>query len=98
VSKTISISANREFEIVLEGVPTAGYVWELVHPLDKEGVVRELGHQWTPSTSVAGGRSQEHFRFLALTEGEVNLRFRYRRPWEKSFREERIFNVRVTGG
>lgn len=97
MSKTISASANSEFEIVLEGVPTAGYVWELVQPAEKEGVVKELGHEWKRSSSLVGGSSEEHFRFLALTEGEVNLRFRYRRPWEKGFKEERVFHVRVTG-
>ena len=96
VSNTISATTNTEFEIVLEGVPTAGYVWELVHPLDKAGVVQELGHEWKRSTSLVGGPSQEHFRFRALTEGEVNLHFRYRRPWEKGFKGERIFHVRVS--
>ncbi len=96
MSKTISANTNSEFEIVLEGVPTAGYVWELVHPLDNVGVVQELGHEWKRSTSLVGGPSAAHFRFLALAEGEVNLHFRYRRPWEKGFKEERIFHVRVT--
>lgn len=83
---------------MLQGVPTAGYVWELVAATGKEGVVQELGHEWKRSTSLVGGPSQEHFRFLALREGEVNLHFRYRRPWEKAFREERVFHIRVTSG
>jgi len=98
VSTTISATINQEFEIVLEGVPTAGYVWELAPATDKEGVVKELGHEWKRSTSLVGGPSQEHFRFLALREGEVDLHFRYRRPWEKAFREERVFHIRVTRG
>jgi len=98
VSETISADTRTTFEIALDGVPTAGYVWELVHPLDKAGVVQELGHEWKRSTSLVGGPSQEHFRFLALTEGEVTLHFRYRRPWEKDFKKERIFHVRVGKG
>lgn len=96
VSNIISASPNKEFEIILEGVPTAGYSWELVGPPEKEGVVQELGHEWQPSSSRVGGPAQEHFRFRALAAGEVHLRFRYRRPWEKGFKEERTFQVRVT--
>jgi predicted secreted protein len=96
VSKFISASANEEFEIVLEGVPTAGYTWEVIRPLQNEAVVEELGHEWQPSSSSVGGPAQEHFRFRALAPGEVQLRFRYRRPWEKSSKEERTFQVRVT--
>ena len=98
VSTTISATSNQEFEIVLEGVPTAGYVWQMLPATGKEEVVQELGHEWKHSTSLVGGPSQEHFRFLALREGEVDLHFRYRRPWEKAFREERIFHIRVTSG
>jgi inhibitor of cysteine peptidase len=96
VSTTISATINQEFEIVLEGVPTAGYVWELGPATDKEAVVQELGHEWKRSTWLVGGPSQEHFRFLALREGEVNLHFRYRRPWEKGIKAERVFHIRVT--
>ena len=98
VSTTISAITNQEFEIVLEGVPTAGYVWELGPATDEEAVVKELGHEWKRSTSLVGGPSQEHFRFLALREGEVNLHFRYRRPWEKGIKAERVFHIRVTRG
>ena len=98
VSTTISATINQEFEVVLEGVPTAGYVWQLAPATDKEAVVKELGHEWKHSTSLIGGPSQEHFRFLALREGEVNLHFRYRRPWEKGIKAERVFHIRVTKG
>jgi predicted secreted protein len=95
MSKIISVSLGQEFEIVLEAVPTAGFSWELVHPSEKAGVVKELGCDWKSDSSVAGGSAQQHFRFRAITEGEANLFFRYRRPWEHTAREERPFVVRV---
>jgi inhibitor of cysteine peptidase len=95
VSEIISADPGQEFEIVLEGIPTAGFSWMLVHPLEAAGVIQELGHEWQPSTSLAGGPAQEHFRFRALAEGEVELRFQYRRRWEDKAREARTFAVRV---
>jgi inhibitor of cysteine peptidase len=95
VSEIISVSQGQEFEIVLEGIPTAGFSWVLVHPLEVAEVIQELGHEWQPSTSLVGGPAREHFRFRALAEGEVKLRFQYRRPWEDKAREERTFAVRV---
>jgi predicted secreted protein len=81
VNEIISASPDKEFEIVLEGIPTAGYSWKLIRPLDKDGVVQELGHELQRSTSLVGGSAHEHFRFRALADeadGEVQLRFRYR--------------------
>jgi predicted secreted protein len=91
----ISASPSQEFEIVLEGIPTAGYRWVLVNPFEAAEVIQELGHEWQSSTSLVGGPAREHFRFRAVAEGEVKLRFHYRRPWEDKAREERTFAVRV---
>jgi len=96
VAEQVVAKSGREFEIVLEGSPTTGFTWQLVRPLEKTGVVEELGENVEPSTVLAGGAAKHHFRFRALAAGEVELHFVYRRLWEsKAPREQREFVVKV---
>jgi predicted secreted protein len=95
MSEIITVSLGQEFEIVLEGVPTSGFTWQLLNDQDRASIIKELGHEWKADTSVVGGRATEHLRFRALAVGEAGLRFQYRRAWESEAREERTFTVRV---
>jgi len=96
VAETVVAKAGQHFEIVLEGTPGSGFTWQWVRPVEKTGVVEELGEDIEPSTTLAGGAAKQHFRFRALAAGEVKLHFVYRRSWEsKAPLEEREFVVKV---
>jgi len=97
VAETVLAKPGQEFEIVLEGSPTTGFIWQLAHPLEKSGLVEVLGENIEPSTSLAGAPARQHFRFRAVTAGEMNLHFACRRPWEKKApREQRQFVVKIS--
>ena len=96
MAETVFTEPGHEFSIVLEGTPTTGFVWQLVRPLEKIGLLEELGEEYEPRTSLAGGATKQHFRFRALSAGEITLHFVYRRPWEASApREDREFVIRI---
>lgn len=95
VREIVRVNVGQEFDITLKGVPTAGFSWELVPSQESTHFVGELGHDWQPMSQSKGGYAVQIFHFKALSPGEALLAFRYRRPWERTFREERSFVVRV---
>lgn len=82
---------------MLPGMPTTGYVWELVQGPESSGLVALLDSRWDQGQdNVAGGSNLQIFKLKALSEGRTSLVFQRRRPWEKNTaQEERIFLLTV---
>lgn len=90
----VETAVGDEFEVELEGVPTAGFRWEASPP--EPACVRLLGDEVEAARGRAGGPAVQRFRFEALASGEAELRFAYRRPWEPGPpRAERSIRVTV---
>ncbi len=93
----VTAAVGDAFEVELEGVPTAGYVWELTIESRLGDVVELVARETrTPGPSVAGGRAVQIFRFRAVGPGQGTLLFRYGRPWEKAVTREHRVGVRVS--
>jgi predicted secreted protein len=84
------------FEIPLEGVPTAGFTWEVILPPAAAERVVLLEQAWDRPSSRVGGRAVQRFRFRAVGPGDVVLTFRYRRRWQKAKpRGERVITLHI---
>jgi len=80
--KIVSLKQGEEFEIHLRGVPTAGYLWEIMD-IDKKMVelLSKEQRSLTP-TGMVGGFSLFTWRFRVIAPGESRLVLKYFRPWE----------------
>jgi predicted secreted protein len=94
--ETRVVAEGEDFDVVVEGVPTAGYLWHLVEPPADNPTVTLLGESWEPARAKrVGGSAGHRFSFRAVRAGEVALVLRYRRPWEEKAVEERVIHVKV---
>jgi len=82
--RPIDVKVGQRFAVRLAGNRTTGYEWKLASALT---VMTQLGEQtYTPDPSPPGmvGRGGvEGWSFEATRSGREDLRFEYRRPWEK---------------
>jgi predicted secreted protein len=94
--ETLHVALGDTFDIVLEGTPTSGYVWELANSGEFSRVVQFIGAEWDRVTGeVAGAPARQRFRFRSLVPGSVGLLFKYRRPWEATTRETKEYTISV---
>jgi predicted secreted protein len=80
----ILVTVGQEFEIRLPGNPSTGFTWAIEHLprfLGQSGKEEYLPDRTAGSRIGAGGTYI--WRFRASAAGEDEVRFMYRRPWEK---------------
>ncbi len=78
----IQAKVGETFEITLAGSAGTGFRWEL-EPLPAAGqLVKLLEESREALSTVPGGQTLQHFRFQALSPGNLELTFRNRRAWE----------------
>ncbi len=96
--ETIDIGANKEFVILiaLESNPTTGYSWqascdstvlELVEETFELGIYAKEG--------IVGAGGTQLFRYKALTSGEAEIIFVYKRSWEADVLDVKVFTVDI---
>jgi predicted secreted protein len=89
----VEVAPGEEFEIVLEGNFTSGYMWQLD---GGAGAAELISDEMQPGGVAPGSSGTQHFKFKAPPEaGEVTLRFVYRRPWEDSIVDQRRVQLRA---
>jgi predicted secreted protein len=88
------VRLGQQFEICLEGTPSAGFSWELRTPQNGSSVTLE-STDWKVPEGVIGGSAQQCFHFRAREPGEDYLEFEYRRPWEASARKTETVTIQV---
>lgn len=83
-ARTIVAAVGEEFRIVLSSNITTGYSWAHLPPpgTNKARLVGARYH--APETKLPGAAGTESWTFGALGEGETEIAFGYRRPWEKN--------------
>ena len=92
--QSINVNIGDEFALKFRGNPTTGYTWVLLNP--NEGQSSLLGTnfendgsgQYVPDSTdkfLCGGGGSFYYKFQALkpSNGEIVLRFSYRRVWSK---------------
>lgn len=79
----ISRNAAEQFSVVLESNPTTGYGWNVSVPSG----VNMLAQNYIPDNSapnLCGAGGIEKFDFVVPQKGSYEIKFEYRRPWEKN--------------
>jgi inhibitor of cysteine peptidase len=93
--RQIELQKGQTLTINLEGNPTTGYTWEVV---ESEGaVVRQVGEaEFKADSELMGAGGTQTLRFEAVTEGQMELRLVYHRPWEADAEPLETFTVQIT--
>jgi predicted secreted protein len=87
------VKVNKEFKIPLDSNPSTGYKWEA--SFDKAFLKLKADHFKRPAKAPIGAGGTQTFVFLPIKKGETELRFVYKRPWEKTIGREKTFRIRI---
>ena len=85
---------NQPFDIALDSIPTAGYVWTLNY--DSHFLKLSDEKYQCDSREVIGNAGRQIFSFTPLQAGEVDAVAIFKRPWEDRVVEERTFRIRIS--
>ena len=91
-----SASFNSSEKILeLKGNPTTGYTW--IYTIGDESIIRvDEDIQYLGKEGLVGALSLFTYTVRSLKQGNTNLKFEYKRPWENKQAEEvRFFEVTV---
>lgn len=97
--RTVDLATGGALEITLDGNPTTGYAW--IQLSGNNAVLKPVGgdayKQNQAAAGVVGVGGQFTFQFKAVGAGATQLKFGYRRPWEKNVPpiETLELNIRV---
>jgi predicted secreted protein len=93
--RTIDLREDQVLVISLLSIPGTGYQWQPV--LLDDRVVRHDQSSPVSHVSSSGNLGEQRYqllRFLAMGEGETDLRLEYRRPWEGTA-SDRVFEAHI---
>jgi predicted secreted protein len=80
VSTKRSVQVEQPFDIDLEALPGAGYMWGLSQIPNG---IDLLSHEVVFVSAEVGGPSTQRFRLVAHQPGRYPLVFQFKRSWEK---------------
>jgi predicted secreted protein len=86
------VHVGQEFAIDLEGMPGAGYMWEMTQRPDPVELVRQ---DVVSISKAIGGNSMQRFTLVAHQPGSYGLRFGLKRRWEKDAVKTAEFSVQA---
>ena len=84
---------GKQFDIVLDGNPTTGYMWEASFDSTVLNLITSDFEPNKPQMTGSGG--QQHFIFQAIKAGSTEITLIYKRPWEQQFAEQITFNITI---
>lgn len=94
--KHVTLHVGERLVIGLEGNPSTGYMWEMVHPdpslLGEQGPVQFKA----AASGLVGASGTQTLTFKALKAGETTLTLGYLRPWESGVPPINTFQITVT--
>ena len=92
--RTVQLPAGGTLEVVLEGNPTTGYLWEAA--AGDTAIIRQEGEaQFKPDTTALGSPGKMTLRFTGVAAGQTVLKLIYHRPFEKNVPPSKTFEVTV---
>jgi len=92
--RTVQLPVGGTLEVVLEGNPTTGYLWEAA--AGDTAIIRQVGEaQFKPDTSAIGSPGKMTLRFTGVAAGQTALKLIYHRPFEKNVPPVKTFEVTV---
>lgn len=79
--KTVELQVGQTLVITLQGLGTAGYLWEVTSTPGP--TLEQIGDRETlsPTSGAAGASARESFRFRAARTGQTTLTLADRRPF-----------------
>ena len=92
--RTITLKVGDSLEIVLGGNPTTGYLWEM-GPWDGKAMVQVGEVAYKAESNAMGSGGHFTFCFKAAAKGKADLRWSYRRPFEKKVAPVKTFQAHV---
>lgn len=86
---------SSEKKLELRGNPTTGYIW--IYTIGDEAIIQvDEDIQYLEKEGMVGAPSLFTYTVRSLKQGNTNLKFEYKRPWEdKKAEEVRFFKVTV---
>ena len=93
-SDSVAVGLGEDFEIRLQGNPSAGYVWE---PDSLPRGIELSGSESVPPgpDDRPGDPGTQVFRFRSLEAGDATLSFALKRPWESEVVDHHEVTVRT---
>jgi inhibitor of cysteine peptidase len=94
-SSQVSLAPGQVLVIRLPSSPGTGYTW--VVPGGPIGLLEPVGepkYEYAGETKL-GGCEEQVFRFKAVRNGQMTLRLKYMRPWEKDKPPEKIYEINL---
>ncbi len=91
--KTVEINVGDKLEIILDGNPTTGFIWE-VSSLDSK-FLGQGEEKFAPSSNNMGSGGLEIKSFQAVAPGTSQLSLIYHRPFEPNNPPLRSFTITV---
>ena len=89
----IKVNSGQEFAISLKANPTTGYNWEAEFD---ESILKLKEKIFEPdSSAVIGGGGKDKFVFLPIKTGKTEIIMLYKRSWENSYVEEKVFWINI---
>jgi inhibitor of cysteine peptidase len=89
---SLELQPGDRFEVVLSGNPTAGYQWE--DSFWDETVLKLLSQPNYKQRSAAVGSGGEFaFTFEAVAVGQTKVELVYRRPFERTVKPSKTFEI-----
>jgi predicted secreted protein len=87
------VKVNKEFQIPLDSNPSTGYKWEA--SFDKAFLKLKADRFKRPAKALIGAGGTQTFVFLPVKAGETQIRFVYKRHWEKTVAREKTYTIRI---
>ena len=87
------VKVNKEFKIPLDSNPSTGYKWEA--SFDKAFLKLKADRFKGPEKALIGAGGTQIFVFLPVKKGETQIRFVYKRHWEKTIAREKTFKIHI---
>lgn len=87
-----NVLTSQKFDIDLEAIPGAGYMWELTrHPEQIDLISQKI----VSISKAIGGTSTQRFTLVAHQPGNYGLGFELKRTWEKNPVKTSEFEIQV---
>jgi len=91
--KTVEIGVGEELEVILPGMPTTGYIWE-VSSLNSN-VLRPGKADFFANDKAIGAGGMEIIKFHAIAAGESKVKLIFHRSFEPNMPPLKTFEVTV---
>lgn len=93
-SENIQTKVGSEFTVWFDSNRSTGYQWVLAGPVDPKMLESESA-RYIQSNLKVGAPGREMWKFKAVGEGNTEIDFEYRRPWEQGAAPARTRKVIV---